>query len=256
MSKFAECGWKCGAYTVLTGLGCTALAGSPWAPAPLGARGTSLASARAAMWATAWPAPVALTPAAARYWRATGAFYTAALASLFAWEHRRSDFKVMVAHHLTTLALLGGASLARLQAPGLVVAALHDPADIFLEAAKVASYAGAHGTATAAFVALAATWAATRLGVLPLLAADAWRAGQRGGGRGRGAGRIPPAAPLAVLLWALVAMHVYWFGLILRIAVGQLGGGGRRRVTRDVREEEGEEGGEEGGVEVEKEGAE
>jgi len=146
---------------------------------------------------------------------------------LFAWEHRRSDFPVMVAHHLTTVALIGGAAAARLEVPGAAVAALHDPADVFLEFAKLASAAGCPGAATASFLALMLTWGITRLGLLPLVASDAWRAGTVGG--------IPAAKPLAVLLWALVAMHSYWFALIARIAVGQLVRGGGR-VTQDVRE--------------------
>jgi len=256
VSKFAESAWKCLAYATLFTLGVLALSGSPWAPAPLGAPGSTLASARVAVWATGWPAAVALSPAAARYWTAQAAFYLSSLISLFAWEHRRSDFGVMVAHHLTTLALIGGASLARLEGPGITVAALHDPADIFLEGAKVASYAGFHSLATLCFVALALTWGATRLCVLPLLAADAWRAGC-GGGAGLWARHAPPhipaAKPLSILLWALVAMHTYWFALIARIAAGQLFGG-EGRVTRDVREEDEVEENEVEAVVLEKEG--
>lgn len=239
-SKFAESAWKVASYLVLSGMAGAALRSSPWAPAPLGSAG-SLAAARTAMWSTSWPSKVTLSPAAARYWRAQASFYLSALVSLFAWEHRRSDFRVMVAHHLTTIALITGATLAHLEAPGIAVAALHDPADIFLEGAKAASYAGCHTLATASFLALVGTWAGTRLMLLPLIAADAWRAGV-GSGRGTGflaafaGGATPPipaAKPLSVLLWALVLMHTYWFALIARIALSQLGSG---RVTQDVRE--------------------
>ncbi len=44
---------------------------------------------------------------------------------------------------------------------------LHDPSDICLEAAKVASYAGAEAPSTALFAALLLTWCSLRLGVLP-----------------------------------------------------------------------------------------
>lgn len=230
VSKFAEAGWKCGAYALLSLLGFAAARGAAWAPPPLGPPGTTLASARVAMWA-GWPgkgrAAAPLPPPLARYWTAQASFYAASLAMLFAWEHRRSDFPVMVAHHLTTVALIGGAAAARLEVPGAAVAALHDPADVFLEFAKLASAAGCPGAATASFLALMLTWGITRLGLLPLVASDAWRAGTVGG--------IPAAKPLAVLLWALVAMHSYWFALIARIAVGQLVRGGGR-VTQDVRE--------------------
>lgn len=229
VSKFCESAWKCGAYAALSLLAFLAAADAPWAPSPLGPPGTTLSSARRAMWA-GWPgkdrAKAPLSPALSLYWTAQAAWYCASLALLFAWEHRRSDFKVMVAHHLTTLALIFGAAAARLEVPGAAVAALHDTADVFLEGAKLASYAGQHALATACFVALTLTWGVTRLGLLPLVAADAWRAG---------VGGIPAAQPLSVLLWALVLMHSYWFALILRIAANQLTSSGR--VTRDVREE-------------------
>jgi len=50
---------------------------------------------------------------------------------------------------------------------GSVVMILHDPSDICLEAAKVASYAGAEAPSTALFAALLLTWCSLRLGVLP-----------------------------------------------------------------------------------------
>lgn len=44
---------------------------------------------------------------------------------------------------------------------------LHDPSDIFLEAAKLASYAGAEAPSTLLFAALLLTWCSLRLGLLP-----------------------------------------------------------------------------------------
>lgn len=50
---------------------------------------------------------------------------------------------------------------------GSVVMLLHDPSDIFLEAAKLASYAGAEAPSTFCFASLLLTWCSLRLGLLP-----------------------------------------------------------------------------------------
>jgi ceramide synthetase len=200
----------------------------------------SARAARDALWA-GWPPRATFashtTPAFRRYWCAEAAWYLASLAMLFVWEHRRSDFGAMAAHHVITVALIAGATLARLERPGAAVMALHDPADVFLEAAKIASYAGWHRLATACFACLVAVWAVTRLGVLPAIAYDGWARSASLAA----APRIPAARPLCALLFVLVGLHLFWFRLILRIAVSQLVAGGGR-VTQDVRESDDAEG--------------
>ena len=59
------------------------------------------------------------------------------------------------------------AALPRYARIGSIVMLLHDPSDIFLEAAKLASYAGAEAPSTLLFTALLLTWCSLRLGLLP-----------------------------------------------------------------------------------------
>ena len=59
------------------------------------------------------------------------------------------------------------AALHRYARIGSIVMLLHDPSDIFLEAAKLASYAGAEAPSTLLFTALLLTWCSLRLGLLP-----------------------------------------------------------------------------------------
>ena len=59
------------------------------------------------------------------------------------------------------------ALLRRYARIGSIVMLLHDPSDIFLEAAKLASYAGAEAPSTLLFTALLLTWCSLRLGLLP-----------------------------------------------------------------------------------------
>ena len=51
---------------------------------------------------------------------------------------------------------------------GSLIMLLHDPSDIFLEAAKLLNYAGLDLTATAAFAGLLCSWMVLRLILLPL----------------------------------------------------------------------------------------
>lgn len=57
--------------------------------------------------------------------------------------------------------------LCRYARVGSVIMLLHDPSDIFLEAAKLLNYAGLDLPATAAFVGLLCSWMALRLLLLP-----------------------------------------------------------------------------------------
>ena len=115
-----------------------------------------------------------------------------------------------------------------------MVMALHDPSDVLLEAAKLASYSGFERLAALLFALLALSWAALRLWALPVrimrsVALDAPRV--LGG---------PPlgSRQLLVALFVLWVLHCFWFALIVRVAWLQLTSG----RLRDAREEEVEEG--------------
>ena len=187
------------------------------------------------MW-PGWPAhPV--PPPLAFYFVAEAAFYAASLGMLLWWEVRRADFGAMLAHHVCTIVLIVGAHVCHFHRAGALVMLLHDPSDVLLEGAKLASYAGWQGAAGGLFGALAVSWAALRLGCLPRVVVSVWRDAARvlGG---------PPAGsrPLAVALCGLVVLHVYWFGLILKVAYNHLTG----RGLRDAREAD-DDGEEQGG---------
>lgn len=101
---------------------------------------------------------------------------------------------------------------------GAVVMTLHDACDVFLEASKLAKYAGWDGLATALFAAFASAWAALRLVFFPLVVLRSTRVtiveviGYR-----------PPClSAFNGLLLSLLAMHCYWFLLILLVAKRRL----------------------------------
>jgi hypothetical protein len=113
---------------------------------------------------------------------------------------------------------------------GALVMALHDACDVLMEAAKAFNYTKRDEAATAAFVAFLVAWAALRLTALPLMVVRSalFELPEVLGGR--------PAMWWGFCggLLLLVALHVYWFTLIVRVAY-------LRVVTgdgRDLREED------------------
>ena len=108
--------------------------------------------------------------------------------------------------------------------------ALHDPSDVLLEAAKLASYAGFERGAAALFALLAGSWAALRLWALPsrVMRSVALDAPRVLGGSPWGSRQLNGAL---LVLWCL---HCYWFALIVRVAWAHLTSG----RLRDAREEE------------------
>ena len=136
----------------------------------------------------------------------------------------KSDFSVMVVHHVVTLTLLYGSWKFRLLRVGSIVAILHLN-DAFMEVAKIARYTNRYQLALWAFIAFTVTWLVLRLVLFPPIifytAASS---------RGRVLGHLGRAATptyisglanlyysLTGCLLALLAMDLYWFALILGV---------------------------------------
>lgn len=123
--------------------------------------------------------------------------------------------------------------------------ALHDPSDVLLESAKLASYAGFERGAAALFALLAGSWAALRLWALParVMRSVALDAPRVLGGHPFG------SRPLNAALLVLWCLHVYWFALIVRVAWLKLTSG----RLRDARESDDRGAGGGGGADGEEE---
>jgi len=162
-------------------------------------------------------------------------YYMQGIPSLIFWEHRRKDFWEQIAHHVVTLFLIIYSYSVNFMKVGCAVFLVHDVNDIFMEAAKMARYAGKQTLCTGLFVTFMLTWFASRIYYLPAyiirscltepitLVADVYN--------------INPAPHYAIfngLLLFLFGLHLYWSFLILRIAVKQV----KEGVTKDVREED------------------
>jgi ceramide synthetase len=156
-------------------------------------------------------------------------FYFSSIFMIIFWEVRRKDFAAMFTHHIVTVALLAASARLSFWRAGAAVMALHDACDVLMEAAKCFNYLGADGPATAAFAAFIVAWAVLRLGIYPL---GIVRSAVRDLPAALG-GRPPMWWGFVAGLGALLVLHIYWFGLIARVAWMRVSTGGGRDVRED-----------------------
>ena len=151
------------------------------------------------------------------------------------FEERRKDYVEMMAHHVLTVALILTAQLNGETAFGLVVLAVHDTSDVFLDLMKMANYLkveGRHGffITEACFVLnTAVTWPYMRLYRFPAFVVQSVVFGYHRLCTTNGHAGDPWANPTpdipgswassAALLTGLFLLHVFWWGLMIRIAV-------------------------------------
>ncbi|XP_006822803.1 ceramide synthase 1-like [Saccoglossus kowalevskii] len=151
----------------------------------------------------------------------------------------RSDFYLVMAHHILTIMLLAFSYIVRYHKIGVLVLFCHDLCDVLLETGKIITrtkqrngkvYNLNEYIANATFAVFIFVWILTRLYWYPLKVLYA-------GGR-----FFHPVMPFVttfnVMLWMLLAMNLYWFWMILdllaRLLSGQMSDG-----IRDSREENG-----------------
>jgi len=149
-------------------------------------------------------------------------------------DFKRKDFLVMLCHHLVTLMLLTLSWSVGWTRAGVVLLLLHDFSDVFLNFGKMGSYLDAEIPANGSFVIFVVSWGFLRLYCLPRVIYECFA--------------LSPflldfsvsgayAWKTRALVWgmsALVVMHIYWYALILKMAVGMLMG--EEKVVKDTRE--------------------
>lgn len=157
-------------------------------------------------------------------------------------EHKRKDFWEMQLHHLSTVVLIGISYAYGWNRVGSVVMVLLDPADVPLHIAKQFKYVGdARGGAaqklcqTAAdifFVVFMVSFAIMRLGLYPYVVWSAAIEGPRYLTYGVGANTC------VALLLIILALQVYWFALIIKVAIKVVTGGAVEDVRSDDEDED------------------
>jgi ceramide synthetase len=94
-------------------------------------------------------------------------FYVYSIGALVAWETRRKDFAVMMSHHVITSTLIGVSYLTGFFRIGIIILALHDASDVFLETAKLCKYTEKELGASLFFGLFATSWLLLRLIYFP-----------------------------------------------------------------------------------------
>ncbi|XP_073948137.1 ceramide synthase 5-like [Choristoneura fumiferana] len=160
------------------------------------------------------------------YYMVTSAFYWSLLLSQF-WDVRRKDFWQNFVHHLATISLISFSWVLNAHRVGTLVILSHDPAEIFLEAAKASKYAGYHKVCNCIFALFVLLWTVTRLGIYPFYiiwsllfrAPKLWSP-------------ILTFDVLIFLLCVLFALDVLWTWLILQVLYKSIKTG---QVKGDIR---------------------
>ncbi|OXU26390.1 hypothetical protein TSAR_013424 [Trichomalopsis sarcophagae] len=170
------------------------------------------------------------------YYMVSMAFYWSLSFSQY-FDVKRKDFWQMFVHHIATIVLMSFSWVGNLTRIGSLVLLVHDCADIFLEAAKMAKYANYQRLCDFIFAFFTVLWIVTRMGVYPFWIIYSTSIE---------APKIVPMFPayyiFNFLLSLLLVLHTFWTWLILKIAynafyAGQMEGDIRSDSSEEISEE-------------------
>jgi hypothetical protein len=179
------------------------------------------------------------------YYMISLGFYLSAVVFLFFYDTRRSDFNELAFHHFVTLGLIGLSYLYGYVRCGVVVLVLHDVGDIFLYLAKTIHYFGLAGLDTAVFAIFAVTFYCTRLVLLPRISYAvsietlqelAHNPSFNDWGKYFEKSLLHLCV-FATLLYSLIALHCFWFTLILKMIYREVVLGKKISDEGDIRED-------------------
>lgn len=179
------------------------------------------------------------------YMHALG-FYMAALVFLMVYDSRRSDYNVLMLHHLVTLLLVTVSYYYNYVRAGVIILALHDLGDIFLYLATTLHKLGYAGADTFVFGIFAVVFYVSRLAALPrvnygvmieslsrVIADPTFNNWAMYFERA-----LLHLALFGILLNTLVLLHCYWFTLILRMIYREVFLGRKISDEGDIRSDD------------------
>ncbi|XP_010863806.1 ceramide synthase 2 [Esox lucius] len=217
LKKFREASWRFTFYLLAFIAGLGALIDKPWF------------YDMKEMW-NGFPT-LPLLPSQYWYYMIELGFYVSLLFSV-ATDVKRKDFKEQIVHHVATILLISFSWLVNYIRAGTLIMLVHDASDYLLESAKMFNYAGWRKTCNYMFILFAAVFILTRLVILPFwIIHTTW------------------VYPLTIyppffgfyffngLLFVLQCLHIFWAGLILRMAIKFLPGNDIVEDERSDREE-------------------
>lgn len=218
LDKFAESCWRFTYYLIIFVYGCWVLSDKPW------------------LWDSAycWYG-YPFQPISNDVWwyyMIELSFYWSLTFSQFV-DVQRKDFWVNFVHHIATILLMCFSWANNLLRAGTMVLAIHDAADFWMEAAKMARYCKRNNLCTFFFAIFTVVWFVTRVGLFPYRIVFP--------------GLIDAPALIVfytayfvfnMLLLLLLMLHVFWSIMILRILVLTIKSGEADDVRSDDEDEE------------------
>lgn len=200
--------FKCVYYAVMT-IWCFALLrGESWLPSALGGHGTTRSC-----WTDGYPfqtMPVGLR----RFYLTSIGFTLSDFAMLF-MESRKPDFGEMLLHHMISSSLIGFSYMLNYVRIGSLVLLLHHAVDIFIWASKAFVDTPNKRLVAMSYIGLVLTYAWLRVYVYPMsIMQSAWMESLEEAGS-----HIYGWGYLNFALCVLLLLHIYWFGLIVKIGL-------------------------------------
>jgi len=211
LTKFNESFWKFSYYLAAFAYGCYVLADEPWA-------------LETRQWWIDFPRHPLNGDVFVYYIGVLGFYWSLVLSHFF--DVQRKDSMQMFVHHLVTISLMSFSWFNNFVRVGCFIVVLHDAVDFWLEGAKMARYCSSR-LCDLLFVVFMSVWFVTRLVIFPLypLYSVAFECREI----------LAPFHSWYVfltLLCILQVLHVFWFFLIMRVAIGALTSG---EVEKDSR---------------------
>ncbi|XP_026999714.1 ceramide synthase 2a [Tachysurus fulvidraco] len=217
LKKFREASWRFTFYLLAFFSGLAALIDKPW------------------FWKMEdmWKGFPTLTLLPSQYWyyMIELGFYLSLLFSV-ASDVKRKDFKEQIVHHVATILLISFSWCVNYIRAGTLIMLVHDAADYLLESAKMFNYAGWRKTCNYIFIVFAIVFFITRLVIFPFWIIYCTYVYPLT--------MYPPFFGyyfLNGLLMVLQCLHIFWFVLILRMAIKFLPGNHIVEDERSDREE-------------------
>jgi len=148
-------------------------------------------------------------------------------------ELRRKDYIEMMVHHIVTILLVAGSWSYNYMRIGLLVLYVHDVSDIFIDLMKMYNYVHMYGASgffmvEIGYITTLVTWVYWRLYQLPFkiiyctsIVVHAQLSGSATPGKPwlDFPWHLPGYVKFNILLLALLALHIYWYLLLLRIGL-------------------------------------
>jgi hypothetical protein len=168
------------------------------------------------------------------------------------FEERRKDFIEMMSHHIFTIALVFGSMVNGYMRIGLLVQTIHDVSDVLLDIMKTLNYLQLDGPkgfflTEISFVANLIGWIYFRLYVYPLYIIDSSLTGfhkqcanEHNGDflKNPNPSNMPFWNLANVFLTLLLVLHIWWFYLMIRIALKLISGADPHDVGKEEYEGE------------------